>query len=107
VPVLISTVTAMPGDRLTRLSSICVCAWSKEIWATYKSSWSFTVAARALQSVGGGLFGRRLPGNRVLRQVQNMEQAIAREIERTDFDFGLLIDKDKTNAAIGNHGFDF
>jgi hypothetical protein len=32
-PVLISTVTAMPGARLTSLSSTCIAVWSSEMRA--------------------------------------------------------------------------
>lgn len=41
VPVLISTVTAMPGPSLTSLSSTCMCERSSETCAAYSSSWPF------------------------------------------------------------------
>ena len=40
-PVLISTVTAMPGPSLTSLSSTCMCVRSSETRAAYSSSWPF------------------------------------------------------------------
>ena len=36
-----------------------------------------------------------------------MQEAVSREIECTDFDFGGLSFPDETNVVIGDHGFHF
>ena len=110
-PVLISTVTAMPGDRLTSpVVDLHLRAVERDARAVVQLL-AFRLAGLVADPsplVAGvapaGL--SRIDG--VLRDAQHLalQQAVAGEVEGIDLDLGLLPGVDEADVAVRHHGLD-
>jgi hypothetical protein len=109
-PVLISTVTAIPGPSLTSFSSTCMSVRASETRAAYSSSWPFgslvLVAAPAGRSFGAfGCVSRVMASDRHAEHF-GMKEPVAREFECVDLDFRVLTGMNEPDIAIGHPGLD-
>jgi hypothetical protein len=81
-PVLISTVTAMPGDKLTSLSSICICVRSSGNLGLLLSTLTDQKAALHLDQVRGRALRRLECGKRIVFPCQGRPQPRGVELRR-------------------------
>ena len=109
-PVLISTVTAMPGDRLTIRPSICICAAIERDARAVVQLLALRLAGLILRpriAVAGSVL---LPvaHDGVLGDTENLavQEPIAGEVEGVDLDLGFLSGLHKANIAVRHHGLD-
>src|SRR5262245_13052187 len=108
-PVLISTVTAIPGVKLTRLSSICIWVRSREMRAAYQLlALGFARAALGAWGFVACFVLGLVTYDRILRHTHDFaaQKPVSREIEGVDLDFRILPGMYKANVAVRHHRLD-
>ena len=106
-PVLISTVTAMPGRKIDFPAFDLHLSVVERHAGGVDQFLAFRLAAARFRSLRllDYSFLWLVAGNGVVRDGDNLsgQQAIAREIERVDLDRHLLPDLDETDVAVRDH----
>ena len=113
--VLISAVTAMPGDSLTTtILDLHLRAIGREIRAEISQFLAFGLAGGA---EGGRAFGlvslicrsggiaRTIASDEMLPHLP-MQQSVSGEVKRIDLDFYLIARMYETDVTVADHGFD-
>ena len=110
-PVLISTVTAMPGDERHSLpSTASACGRARR--ARHRPAPAPAARCRCLRSLDSACCRRRrrwlAAVDRIRRDAQHLavEQAVSGEIEGIDLDLGLLAGVDEADVAVRHHRLD-